>query len=47
MLEGAERDRVWETFKAAGDGSEAYEAKAEGRVFPILRLTPLQQPDAS
>lgn len=46
-LEGAERDRVWETFKAAGDGFAAYEAKAEGRVFPIFRLTPLEQPDAS
>lgn len=46
-LEGGERDRVWETFKEAGEGFRRYEATAEGRVFPIFRLTPVEQPDAS
>ena len=46
-LEGAERDRVWETFKQAGPSFAGYEATAEGRVFPIFRLTPVDQPDAS
>lgn len=46
-LEGAERDRVWHTFLALGGSFETYEAKAQGRVFPIFRLTPTEQPDAS
>ena len=41
-LEGAERDRLWAAFKQAGDGFAGYEATAEGRVFPIFRLAPVE-----
>ncbi|QCR20517.1 nitroreductase/quinone reductase family protein [Agrococcus sp. SGAir0287] len=46
-LTGAERDRMWEAFTQVGEGFRGYEAKAQGRVFPIFRLTPLEQPDAA
>lgn len=41
-LEGAERDRLWEAFKATGGSFAGYEATAEGRVFPVFRLTPVE-----
>ena len=46
-LEGTERDRMWEAFTEAGESFRGYEARAAGRVFPIFRLTPIEQPDAS
>ncbi|MFC7431760.1 MULTISPECIES: nitroreductase/quinone reductase family protein [unclassified Agrococcus] len=41
-LEGTERDHLWEAFKATGGSFAGYEATAEGRVFPIFRLTPVE-----
>lgn len=37
-LTGAERDAMWERFKAFSSGFAEYEKTAEGRVFPIFRL---------
>lgn len=36
---GDERDAMWERFKAFSSGFAAYEKTAEGRAFPIFRLT--------
>lgn len=38
-LTGAERDRVWQRFLEVSPGFADYEAKAQGRVFPIFRFT--------
>ncbi|MBL0888530.1 nitroreductase/quinone reductase family protein [Myceligenerans indicum] len=38
-LTGDERDSMWERFKAFSSGFAEYEKSAEGRVFPIFRLT--------
>ncbi|UFU01805.1 nitroreductase family deazaflavin-dependent oxidoreductase [Ruania suaedae] len=38
-LEEPARAAMWERFKALSPGFAGYEAKAEGRVFPIFRLT--------
>ncbi|GAA5146591.1 nitroreductase family deazaflavin-dependent oxidoreductase [Microbacterium pseudoresistens] len=39
-LTGAERDRLWSRFTAQSPAFEKYLETAEGRVFPIFRLTP-------
>jgi deazaflavin-dependent oxidoreductase (nitroreductase family) len=41
-LEGDERDRMWAEFRRQGTGFAGYEATAEGRVFPIFRLSPVE-----
>ncbi|MBE1875782.1 nitroreductase/quinone reductase family protein [Myceligenerans pegani] len=38
-LTGEERDAMWERFKAFSSGFAEYEKTAEGRVFPIFRLS--------
>jgi deazaflavin-dependent oxidoreductase (nitroreductase family) len=38
-LTGEERDAMWERFKAFSSGFAGYEKTAEGRVFPIFRLS--------
>lgn len=38
-LTGDERDTMWDRFKAYSSGFAGYEKTAEGRVFPIFRLT--------
>jgi deazaflavin-dependent oxidoreductase (nitroreductase family) len=38
-LTGAERDRIWGLFLEAAPAFAEYEAKAEGRVFPVFRFT--------
>lgn len=38
-LSGDERDAMWDRFKAFSSGFAEYEKTAEGRVFPIFRLT--------
>ncbi|WP_253870283.1 nitroreductase/quinone reductase family protein [Promicromonospora umidemergens] len=38
-LTGNERDAMWERFKAFSSGFAEYEKTAEGRAFPIFRLT--------
>lgn len=37
-LTGAEREAMWERFKALSSAFAGYERTAEGRVFPIFRL---------
>ncbi|WP_344104438.1 nitroreductase/quinone reductase family protein [Myceligenerans crystallogenes] len=39
-LEGETREVVWEKFKEFSSGFADYEKTAQGRVFPIFRLTP-------
>ena len=41
-IEGDERDRMWAEFKRQGSSFAGYEATAEGREFPIFRLTPVE-----
>jgi deazaflavin-dependent oxidoreductase (nitroreductase family) len=38
-LTGAERDEMWDRFKAMSSGFAEYEKSAEGGVFPLFRLT--------
>ncbi|MFI6423632.1 nitroreductase/quinone reductase family protein [Promicromonospora sp. NPDC050880] len=38
-LTGTERDEMWERFKQLSSGFVEYEKTAEGRVFPIFRLS--------
>ena len=38
--EGEERDRIWETQKAASPGFADYETKAAPRVIPVVVLDP-------
>lgn len=38
-LTGEERDAMWERFKALSSAFAGYEKTAEGRAFPIFRLT--------
>lgn len=38
-LTGDERDAMWERFKEMSSGFAGYEKTAEGRVFPIFRLS--------
>ena len=39
-LNPVEREQAWQAFVAASDGFQKYTETAEGRVFPIFRLTP-------
>ena len=42
ILEGAERDRMYDKFKAASSNFVKYE-KGTSRVIPVIRLTPTAQ----
>jgi deazaflavin-dependent oxidoreductase (nitroreductase family) len=37
-LAGEDRDRAWSRFTERSAGFAAYEAKAKGRIIPVLRL---------
>lgn len=39
-LEPVQREQAWQNFIAASDGFLKYTETAQGRVFPIFRLTP-------
>ena len=40
MIEGAERDRLYEKFKSAGPHFATYEQNTS-RIIPVVRLTPV------
>jgi deazaflavin-dependent oxidoreductase (nitroreductase family) len=43
IAEGPDRDRLWERHVEALPGFAEYPAKTEGRVIPMIRLTPVAE----